>query len=171
MVTERTPPTPLFIGSDTLICDDEEIFIDASNNNTSHYLWQDGSTEEEYMITEEGLYSITWANICGFVSETIEVETRKCECPVVYPNVFTPNGDGHNDEFNTVSPCDFFKYDLKIFSRWGDLVYHTNDPAMASGWNGEINGRQAAQGVYVYVVQYEHEFDGGVVSGDVTILR
>ena len=171
LVTEKTPPTPMFIGTDTLICDDEEIFIDARNNNTTHYLWQDGSSEEEYMITEAGLYSITWANICGYVSESIEVETRTCECPVTYPNVFTPNGDGNNDEFNTVSPCDFFKYDLKIFSRWGDLVFHTNDPAMASGWDGNIKGQKAAQGVYVFVVQYEHEFDGGVVSGDVTVLR
>ncbi len=171
IVEENTPPTPLFIGNDTTICIDESFVIDAANTNTTHYLWNNGSEESSILIDGEGYYAITWANNCGFVTEYIEVETRKCECIVTLPNVFSPNGDGNNDKFNTVSPCDYYTYNLKIFSRWGELVFETDDPAMASGWDGRLKGKNLQEGVYVYVVEYSHEFDTGQISGDVTIIR
>jgi len=51
------------------------------------------------------------------------------------------------------------------------MVYQTSDPARTNVWDGKIRGQDAAQGVYVYVVEFEHEFESGVVSGDVTIIR
>lgn len=171
IVGENVPPTPLFIGNDTVLCIGDSYLIDATNVNTTHYLWHTGSDEPTIMVQDPGFYAITWANECGFVTESIEVEDRICECPVIFPNAFSPDGDGWNENFNTVSPCLFTKYNLKIFSRWGELLFETNDPSRETGWDGTFNGKDVQEGVYVYTCEYEHEFDKGRISGDVTILR
>jgi len=171
IVEEISAPSPIFIGNDTTICIDNPLVIDATNSNTTDYSWQDGSTEPVYQIEEAGFYGITWSNECGFVTESIEVETRLCECPVIYPNVFSPDNNGYNDRFNTVSPCVFFDYNLKIFNRWGALVFETDDPSMDGGWDGQMKGKQVQAGVYIFVVEYTHEFEQGQVSGDVTVMR
>ena len=51
------------------------------------------------------------------------------------PNVFSPNGDGINDLFVAHNLNDVIqKVDMKIFNRWGQLVYETDDPAI--NWDG-----------------------------------
>lgn len=171
VIGENVPPVPLFIGNDTVICIGDSYLIDATNTNTTHYLWHTGSDEPTITVQDPGYYAITWANECGFVTESIEVNDRKCECPVVFPNAFSPDGNGWNERFNTVSPCAFTKFNLKIFSRWGELLFETSDPSFDAGWNGTFNGKDVQDGVYVYTCEYEHEFDKGRISGDVTILR
>jgi gliding motility-associated-like protein len=66
------------------------------------------------------------------------------------PNVFTPNGDGSNDEFRVVYRS-IREYDIRIYNRWGHLVYKSNDPA--KGWDGTIHGRPAAESAYFYVIR------------------
>ncbi len=66
---------------------------------------------------------------------------------VKLPNVFTPNGDGENDEFMI-----FVKNPktvrLTIFNRWGNPVYEITETTPS--WDGIINGNLAAEGVYFY---------------------
>lgn len=71
-------------------------------------------------------------------------------CPLYrLPNVFTPDGDGINDYF-TPFPYRFVEsIDLKIYNRWGGLVYETKDPDI--NWNGiGVYGNPSSQGVYFY---------------------
>ncbi|MEK7255958.1 MAG: gliding motility-associated C-terminal domain-containing protein, partial [Bacteroidota bacterium] len=87
------------------------------------------------------------------------------------PNIFTPNSDGVNDSFNPVFQGDIFQqFRLRIFIRWGDLVFETSDPD--TGWNGEQDGEPAPSDVYVYVLNYRliNEMEG-TESGDVTLAR
>jgi len=67
------------------------------------------------------------------------------------PNSFTPNGDGINDVFNIslYRPCDI--YSLKIFNRWGQLIYETDD-AYKTNWDGTYKGDPVQEGVYVYLL-------------------
>jgi len=64
---------------------------------------------------------------------------------------------------------------VKVFNRWGDLVYAANNiPTDSStfGWDGKFRGRDASSGVYVFYT--EVEFIDGVVldyKGDITIVR
>ncbi|MDB4443587.1 gliding motility-associated C-terminal domain-containing protein [Saprospiraceae bacterium] len=171
LIGENLPPVPLFIGNDTVICIGDSYLIDGTNTNTTHYLWHTGSDEPKITVQEPGVYSLTWANECGFVTESMEVKNRICECPVVFPNAFSPDGNGWNERFNTVSLCAFSKFNVKIFSRWGELLFETNDPSIDSGWDGTFNGKDVQEGVYVYICEFEHEFDKGRISGDITILR
>ncbi len=63
------------------------------------------------------------------------------------PNSFTPNGDGLNDKF-LPTMMGIVSYDMKIFSRWGQLVYSGTTP-----WNGTIEGKPAEGEVYMYTIQ------------------
>lgn len=91
------------------------------------------------------------------------------------PNVFTPNGDGSNDMLNPF-PYDFVeRVDMKIFNRWGTLVYKTEDPDI--NWDGKniSTKNDCSDGVYFYVcLVYERRLEGIVereIHGSVTIIR
>lgn len=68
------------------------------------------------------------------------------------PNVFSPNGDGFNDVFKPINRNNFVqKLDLKIYNRWGELIYQTNNTDFE--WDGKIKGgdNTVAAGVYYYI--------------------
>lgn len=78
---------------------------------------------------------------------------------VVVPNVFTPNGDGVNDDF-VIMFKSMKNIEITIVNRWGKRV-HTwksgdiQDPENArteAVWDGNIGGQKASPGVYYYDV-------------------
>ncbi len=75
---------------------------------------------------------------------------------VKLPNVFTPNGDGDNDEFMIVVK-NAKTLHLTIFNRWGNPIHEITDTAPT--WDGKINGYLAAEGVYFY--EYTIETQNG----------
>ncbi len=93
-----------------------------------------------------------------------------------FPNVFSPNGDGRNDRLVIFSGPEVkvIRY-MRIFSRWGSLVYELdnfvpNDEGI--GWDGTFQGDEMDPGVYVFVA--EVEFVDGLVQkygGDITLVR
>lgn len=91
----------------------------------------------------------------------------------LFPNAFTPNGDGSNDVFRPIFPCDVLYSNLKIYSRWGALVFETTEPE--TGWDGRIDGVDAASDVYVWRLEYEAIRSGQQLhfteKGDVSLLR
>lgn len=86
------------------------------------------------------------------------------------PTAFTPNNDQVNDIFK-IHPIGIInKYVLKIFDRWGEMVFTSND--QNDGWDGTYQSVKLNVGVYIYY--YHIEFIDGVVienSGDVTLLK
>jgi len=77
------------------------------------------------------------------------------------PNVFTPNNDGMNDMFVPSNYAFVERVDMKIYNRWGTLVYQTEDPDI--NWDGKrMNSNQlVAPGVYYYVCDvYENRLTG-----------
>jgi gliding motility-associated-like protein len=66
------------------------------------------------------------------------------------PNVFSPNGDGINDTY--LIKAEFMSYyEIWIYNRWGKLVFNSTNPA--DPWDGNINGKNAAAGVYYYILK------------------
>lgn len=78
------------------------------------------------------------------------------------PNVFTPNGDGIYDTFTSNNLNNVVeKVDMKIFNRYGQLVFETSDPAI--GWNGKYRNSDnlVTSGVYYYICDvYEPRISG-----------
>ncbi len=89
-----------------------------------------------------------------FMEDYIIVEPPFLEAP----NVFTPNGDGTNDEF-VVKFWSMQSLKISIFNRWGKRIHYWskndirgfNNTYMESVWDGKIGGRYASPGVYYFV--------------------
>ncbi|GLB53547.1 hypothetical protein NBRC110019_25880 [Neptunitalea chrysea] len=82
-------------------------------------------------------------------------------CPPIIPQGFSPNGDTKNDYFNIQGLWTVFdKFDLKIYNRYGSLLYQGNQNT--EPWNGIANtnmmiGKTATVGTYFYVLRLEDE--------------
>lgn len=99
-----------------------------------------------------GCYAVT--AIDSFNNESAFSVIRCVDECVLYelPNVFTPNGDNINDVYVSYNLNNAIqKVDMKIFNRFGVLVYETDDPAI--NWNGQYKnkGGNVASGVYYYI--------------------
>lgn len=137
--------------SDTTICDYHSIILDAGTDYDSLY-WQDGSTNQMYTVTTSGKYIATVSNGCGIVADSVTIDVEVCDCNLVYPDAFTPNGDNKNDTYSPLYICNGLSaYNMRIFNRWGNLVYETND--INAGWNGKFNGKDQPIGTYVYHIK------------------
>lgn len=104
-----------------------------------------------YVFSEPGAYRVVCAvNNQYCTSDSMEVSVQISESYLAVPNVFTPNGDGKNDEFR-VAYRSLKEFHCWVYNRWGKLVYEWTDPA--KGWDGTINGRPATEGAYYYVIR------------------
>lgn len=100
-------------------------------------------------------------------------------CPIYkLPNTFTPNGDGQNDEFTPIYPYRFVeKIDIKIYNRWGNLVFETTNPDIK--WNGSDykTNKPLFTGIYYYVCDVYYQTIDGVqktkepLSGYIHLFR
>jgi len=72
-------------------------------------------------------------------------------CPSYWlPNIFSPNGDGINDWFIPYPYMFVESIDMKIFNRWGQLVFETTDPDIRWDGTNVVNGKPLSEGVYYY---------------------
>lgn len=151
-------------------------FTDESEHAVSWYWdFDDGTYSAQqnplHYFNDVGNYKVilTVTNIAGCPDVAMrEVMVN----PFYVPNAFTPNADGINDYFFDAGyVLDVKTYRLRIFNRWGQMVYETND--YTKFWNGfGTDSKPAQDGVYVYTIEVvtkrgkEHNF-----KGTVTLLR
>jgi gliding motility-associated-like protein len=88
---------------------------------------------------------------------------------VFIPLSFTPNSDGLNDFLSVAHSETVSAGSIKIFDRWGGLLYVNN--SIDFKWDGTKDGRNLPQSVYYYEFNYT-KFNGesDIVRGTVTIL-
>lgn len=107
---------------------------------------------------------------CGADTLTRNVTINNCNCKLVIANAFTPNGDGTNESFGPIIECPLEDYTLRIFNRWGELIFFTDD--VNERWNGRYQGVYSAMDVYVYLIQYKFPFQPAEIkNGSFTLLR
>jgi gliding motility-associated-like protein len=112
--------------------------------------------DENLLKSIAGCYFVTSTDSFNNESERSNIVCVD-NCPVLnLPNVFTPNGDGINDEFTPIKDSiDFVDaVTISIYNRYGKLVYQTNDPFIK--WNGKENngGNELPAGTYFYTIEY-----------------
>ncbi|MCS7037798.1 MAG: PKD domain-containing protein [Saprospiraceae bacterium] len=94
---------------------------------------------------------------------------------VYAPNAFTPDGDGNNDVFRLLADGDASLVKaliLRVYSRWGELVYEGSGPINTIGWNGVHNGKPAPSDVYAWMAEVEFLTGKKVLlKGDLNLLR
>lgn len=88
---------------------------------------------------------------------------------VFVPTAFTPNDDIYNNTLFAVAE-QVKSFDFTIMNRWGNVVFHTSN--LAEGWDGKIDGVNAAVGSYVYKIVFVDDIDQKVEKrGTFMLLR
>ena len=169
---------------------DKPIYCLNLSTGAVNYQWDfgDGNSSVEvspsHVYTAMGDYDIELIAISDYgcrdtllKEEVVAVEEGG---EIIFPSAFTPDpsgpGDGIYDpnSFNN----DIFHpywdgvatYLLRIFSRWGELIFETED--VNQGWDGYYRGEMVLQDVYVWKANVL--FENGeqrTMAGDVTLLR
>ncbi len=102
-------------------------------------------------------YTVTFTDQNGCVNTGLIHVIVICKNANLFmPNTFSPNGDGSNDVFYPRGKGLDRVKSLRIFDRWGEVVFEqnnfpVNDPLY--GWNGTYKGKKPQAGVYVYQVE------------------
>lgn len=154
-------------------------FFSNPEGNVQNYLWniyKDGSLiitrterDHQYTFTETGKYKITLqvSNEQQIATDSVEVSVS--ESKIAAPKVFTPNGDGVNDEFR-VAYTSIVEFQGTILNRWGRVVFSWTNPQI--GWDGTINGNPAPEGTYFYVIRAKGSDDiPYLLKGHINLLR
>ncbi|MBA2407439.1 MAG: PKD domain-containing protein [Chitinophagales bacterium] len=172
------PPDAAFTANPTIIQDYiSDVQFTNQSSGASYYFWNfgDGDTSTEanpihtYLLSGEYLACLTANNAGGCPDEACTLIKVQLIPVVDVPNAFSPNGDGEND-FLFVKGQDVKNLNFKVYNRWGELVFETND--LSTGWNGYYKGE--AQEMEVYTWTLAATFTDGkaaVRSGNVTLLR
>ncbi|OWY22080.1 PKD domain-containing protein [Sphingobacteriales bacterium UPWRP_1] len=154
------------------------VFFTNQSQFADSYQWDfgDGGTSQEvnpqYVFNTVGQYNICLAALTAqgcndTVCQPIQV------IPVIYigvPNAFSPNNDNINDFLQVEGNNGIEFMELKIFNRWGEMVYQTTDPQ--ARWDGTYKGQPQEMEVYVYtlvanLISGRQEF----LKGNITLLR
>lgn len=173
-------PLPfVYAGVDEVILAGEPVSLSAQGNPANGiYTWQptyglscsncpnpnalpDSTTV--YIVT------ITDQNGCKF-SDSLTVFVYCNDDVMFIPNAFSPNNDGKNDVFK-VRAVGLKKLNfLRIYDRWGSVIFETTD--LSIGWDGTSNGKAAEAGVYIYDMEAFCS-NGTLVSkhGNVTLIK
>ena len=97
----------------------------------------------------------------------------KTNCPdstIEIPNFISANNDGYNDVFTIKNPENLDLVFLRIFDRWGELIYETF--SSQPQWDGTFKGEPCTPGVYVYYIEGHCPMRSNFIkSGNVTILK
>jgi len=139
-----------------------ELFNTSVNSNTYEWTFGDGQSATEdstvHIYEEPGLYTVRLnASNEGQCQKSKEEEIQIAD--IYVPNVITPNGDDKNDVFKVLTDA---RVDLKIFNRWGKILYE--DPDYRNNWNGN----DVPSGTYFYEIQLE---DDATCKGWLQVLK
>ena len=94
---------------------------------------------------------------------------------VFMPNTFSPNGDGVNDIFYPRGTGIFKIRNLRIYNRWGQLVFennsfNANDASM--GWNGTFKGAKLNADVFDYTIDIICENNSVLIyKGNIALIQ
>lgn len=162
--------------------DDVIQFIDGSRGLITSYNWNFGDGQSsiypnpEHSYPIEGAFNVTLAvqDVYGCVdavTKPIPVN-KKTPCGPAIPNAFSPNGDLFNDDIGMLGTA--FNVDLRIYNRWGELVYrgyNVNDR-----WDGSYRGNDAPVGAYPFILEYTCPNNRGQQIkekkvGDISLIR
>jgi gliding motility-associated-like protein len=145
------------------LCTDPEITLNASAGQT--WKWSNDSTAQSIQVKKGGTYHVTVHDSKGCVA-TDSLKIDPCS-RLVMPSVFTPNNDGLNDTFGPVFTDDLTILELKIYDRWGKLIFDD-----IKAWDGKYNENEFPSDVLIYDIKAKLA-DGSLRQqrGQVTLLR
>ncbi|MEO7310977.1 MAG: gliding motility-associated C-terminal domain-containing protein [Chitinophagaceae bacterium] len=101
---------------------------------------------------------------CGTATDEVFVRVFK---KITVPNVFSPNGDGINDDWRIDGLFTFPESDLHVFDRYGRQVYASR--GYPKPWDGKYQSKELPVGTYYYIIDLKNGLKK--LSGSVTVLK
>jgi gliding motility-associated-like protein len=149
--------------------EDGSIILNAEGGTPPYeYLWSNMEVTADIVDIVAGYYTIQIidANGCTY-EEEIEVPLSGVECLLI-PNAFIPNDDGMNDTWRIRDIEAYPKASVKVYSRWGQLVFSTEN-GYSTPWDGTFKGKALPMDSYFYVIDLKN--GSKIITGQVTIIR
>jgi gliding motility-associated-like protein len=166
IVSVLAPPN-VNLGSDTIICEDENLIL--YSEGIGSYSWSTGSSEPNLIVNTFGEYIVSVSNQCGTTKDTINIQERDCSCTYYVPNTFTPDGNKFNEEFGMVYNCTLYNFEIKIYNRWGHVIFESYDPTLF--WNGTYQNKLVQTGIYTYKIEFETDNSAPkTITGHIHVL-
>jgi gliding motility-associated-like protein len=145
----------------------------------NRWLWYFGNGDSSilknpiYTYKTSGTYTITLitfnsSGCSDTIRKTIYVSSEDF---IKVPEAFSPNGDGRNDKFRILYSGVIQSLEFRIFNRWGEMVFETND--INTGWDGTYKGKPQEEGTYSYYILAKmiSSTTPKLLKGNVTLVR
>ena len=164
--------TNVFAGKDTIAAAGQPVQLNATGGLS--YSWTPAAPLSDPNIANPiaMLNATQTFTVKAFTPEGCEsfddITVNIYKGPDIYlPNAFTPNGDAINDLFKGI-PVGIKQFNyLKVFNRWGQLIFSTTD--YNKGWDGRSQGKDQPGGIYV-VLANGIDFKGNIIDKRQTVL-
>jgi gliding motility-associated-like protein len=165
-VTVQFLPNPsLNVPSATLCQFTKESITLTAPDGFVKYEWNGQAGNTTFSTDKLGPVNLTVTDNNGCkATQTINISSH-CD-DIHIPNTFSPNGDGHNDNWVIAGLEGDLSTTVKVYNRLGSLVFQSK--GYASPWNGTFSGKKLPAAVYYYVISTQEAKQ--VLSGWVTIL-
>lgn len=171
VIVQNILPLPAnFLKSSDSVCQYDHISL-APERMFTNYQWSNGSSQPTISVQTPGQYVLTVrdANGCSG-KDTITVAQKVCYIGVYIPTAFTPNNDHLNDQFKARVYGMILSFRMRVYNRWGELVFETTDPMR--GWDGKVKGTPSDSGVFVWQCSYHLQGASPEYrKGTVTLIR
>ena len=168
----REDETQVFNGDTVFIPNGDSAYLKIENPaQFDSIIWPSGQNSNDYYLSTEGQQTVfVYKNICSSFSDFLGVFQGGHVFPgsdtAKIMNLFTPNGDGFNDEWIVNNKNITFPIIVNIYTRYGNLVYHSDN--YQNDWKGYYNGNILPKGTYYYIVK---DADNQIFTGPLTIIR
>jgi len=171
-----TPIADFGMSAETLSLLDATLQLTDTSQHALEWSWNlgDGTTSTDrhpfHRYTEPGTFDIILTVTNGDCQDVaFDQVTVEPIITFYIPNSFTPNNDGINETFFALGEG-FETYNMKIYDRWGEMIFESNNPEI--GWDGTYKGKPVEAGVYLYQFYYiDIYFDDHSYVGHVTLTR
>jgi gliding motility-associated-like protein len=131
-----------------------------ANPASLEFLWTEQGfpkgTNPFLNVTYATKYNMRVRDEYGCIYNRVYEVVDRCLPVVLAPNIFTPNGDNVNDRF-VPQPLSIARTKItgvKIFNRWGELLFEGDNSRPDEQWDGKYKGKLVPQDTYVYVIEY-----------------
>ncbi|MFM9006712.1 MAG: gliding motility-associated C-terminal domain-containing protein, partial [Flavobacteriales bacterium] len=168
---EQLPLPFVSLGEDPVYCEGSLYELSALGEFADYYTWSTGDSTEMISVEESIDLAIEVGNVCGISNDSLHVVFEDCSVSIYMPTMFTPNGDGINDEY-WPSVNNVASYQLTIYNRWGNEVFLSTDPG--EPWLGDTmrDGYFVPNGVYDFQLVCRTSKGNAVErSGHILVVR